>query len=332
MFGYIIRRLISAFLVVTAISMMVFALFFLGPTNTADYLCNQNGHCTPEKLKLIEDSLGLDKPVVEQYGVWAKGLVHSRTISFGGANTYECDAPCFGISFITQTQITDELKKRYPVTLSIAIGGATLYLLIGVTTGVLSARRRGTLADKALVGSTLVVSSIPYYLVAFLAWLYLVNEWAIFPDAQYTPFVENPAAWATGLLLPWLVLGIYNSTSYARFSRGSMVEALSEDFVRTAVAKGVRTRTVTIKHALRAALVPVLTIFGLDFAGLLAGAIFTEYIFQLDGVGRWSLQAINQFDFPAISATVVTAAAIVVIANLVVDILYSVLDPRVRLV
>ena len=111
-----------------------------------------------------------------------------------------------------------------------------------------------------------------------------------------------------------------------------MVEALGEDFVRTAVAKGVRTRTVTIKHALRAALVPVVTIFGLDFAGLLAGAIFTEYIFQLDGVGRWSLQAINQFDFPAISATVVTAAAIVVIANLVVDILYSVLDPRVRLV
>jgi peptide/nickel transport system permease protein len=177
-----------------------------------------------------------------------------------------------------------------------------------------------------------VVSSIPYSLVAFLSRRYLVNEWAIFPDAQYTPFVESPSAWATGLLLPWLVLGVYNSTSYARFSRGSMVEALSEDFVRTAVAKGVRTRTVTIKHALRAALVPVVTIFGLDFAGLLAGAIFTEYIFQLDGVGRWSLQAINQFDFPAISATVVTAAAVVVIANLVVDILYSVLDPRVRLV
>jgi peptide/nickel transport system permease protein len=112
MFGYIIRRLISAFLVVTAISMMVFALFFLGPTNTADYLCNQNGHCTKEKLQLINDSLGLDKPVVQQYGVWAKGLVHSRTISFGGANTYKCDAPCLGISFITQTQITDELKKR----------------------------------------------------------------------------------------------------------------------------------------------------------------------------------------------------------------------------
>jgi peptide/nickel transport system permease protein len=331
MFGYIIRRLISAFLVVTAISMMTFALFALGPTNTADFLCEQNGHCTPEKHASIEKGLGLDKPVVEQYGIWAKGLVHSRTIHFGSA-AYECNAPCLGISFNTQTQITDELKKKYPVTLSIAVGGAALYLLIGVTIGVLSARRAGSLADKALVGSTLVLNSIPYYLVAFLAWLYFVNEWAIFPDANYTSITDNPAKWATGLLLPWLVLGFYGSTQYSRFSRGSMVEALSEDFVRTAVAKGARTRTVTVKHALRAAVVPIVTIFGLDVGTLLGGAIFTEYIFQLDGVGRWSLQSINQFDFPAVSATVLTAAVFIVLANVVVDILYSVLDPRVRLV
>jgi len=331
MVGYIIRRLISAFLVVTAISMIVFALFFLGPTNTADYLCNQNGHCTPEKLANLNTSLGLDQPVVEQYGVWAKGLVHDRTIHYGPTE-YECHAPCLGISYITQTQITDELKRRYPVTLSIAIGGATLYLLFGVTTGVLSARRRGTLADKALVSSTLIVSSIPYYLVAFLAWAYLINQWGLFPDAEYTAFTDNPALWATGLLVPWLVLGVVNSTQYARFSRGSMVEALSEDFVRTAVAKGVRTRTVTVKHALRAAVVPIVTIFGLDFATLLSGALITEYIFQLDGVGVWSLEAIRQFDLPAIEATVLTGAVIIVLANLVVDVFYSVLDPRVRLV
>jgi peptide/nickel transport system permease protein len=331
MFGYIVRRLIAAFLVVTAISMMVFALFFLGPTNTADYLCNQNGHCTPEKLAAINDGLGLEDPVVEQYGIWAKGLVVSRTVSFGAAK-YECSAPCLGISFITKSEIRKDLVRRYPATLSIAIGGASLYLLIGVTTGVLSARRRGSLADKALVSSTLVVSSIPYYLVAFIAWLYLINEWGIFPNAEYNPITKNPAAWASGLLLPWLVLGIFNSTQYARFSRGSMVEALSEDFVRTAVAKGVPTRGVTVRHALRAALVPIVTIFGLDFAALLAGAIFTEYIFGIDGIGRWSLQAIGQFDFPAIAATVLTAAVLVVLANLVVDVLYSVLDPRVRLV
>jgi peptide/nickel transport system permease protein len=332
MFGYIVRRMISGFLVVTAISMMTFALFALGPTNTADYLCQQNGHCTTEKLATIEKGLGLDKPIVEQYGVWAKGLVHDRTISFGGANTYQCDAPCLGISYNTQTQVTKELKKKYPVTLSLAIGGVTLYLLFGVTTGVLSARRAGSLADKALVGSTLVVTAIPYYLFAFLSWLYLVNEWAVFPDATYTSPFDNPAKWVSGLLLPWIVLGIFGATQYARFSRGSMIEALSEDFVRTAVAKGVRTRTVTIKHALRAAVVPVVTILGLDFGSILGGAIFTEYIWQLDGVGRWSLQSIGQFDYPVVAATVLTAAFFIVLANVVVDILYSVLDPRVRLV
>jgi peptide/nickel transport system permease protein len=331
MFGYVVRRLISAFLVVTAISMMTFALFALGPTNTADYLCQQNGHCTPEKRANIEKGLGLDKPIVEQYGIWAKGLVHSRTIEFGSAK-YECSAPCLGISYTTQTQVTDELKKKYPVTLSLAIGAVVVYLLVGVTTGVLSARRAGSLSDKALVGSTLVLSAIPYYLVAFLAWLYFVNDWAVWEDASYTSPFDNPAKWVSGLALPWLVLGIYGSTQYARFSRASMVEALSEDFVRTAVAKGVRRRTVTVKHALRAALVPVVTILGLDFGTVLGGAIFTEYIWQLDGVGRWSLQSINQFDYPVVAATVLTAAVGIVLANLAVDVLYSVLDPRVRLV
>jgi peptide/nickel transport system permease protein len=331
MFGYIIRRLIAAFLVITAISMMTFALFALGPTNTADYLCQQNGHCTDEKLANLEKGLGLDKPVVEQYGVWAKGLVHSREVSFGSA-VYKCDAPCLGISFITQTEVTDQLKEKYPVTLSIAVGGVALYLLVGVTAGVLSARRAGSLADKGLVGSTLVLNAIPYYLVAFLAWLYLVNEWAVFPDASYTSPLDNPAKWVSGLILPWIVLGVYGSTQYARFGRAAMLEALSEDYVRTAIAKGVRTRVVTIRHALRAALVPIVTILGLDFGSVLSGAVFTEYIWQLDGVGRWSLQSINQFDYPAVAATVLTAAVVIVLANLAVDILYSFLDPRVRLV
>ena len=169
MFGYIVRRLISAFLVVIAISMIVFALFFLGPTNTADYLCNQNGHCTPREAR-AHQRLARARQAASSSSTPSgqRDSFTTATISFGGANTYECNAPCFGISFITQTQVTDELREAYPATLSLAIGGATLYLLLGVTTGVLSARRRGTLADKALVGSTLVVSSIPYYLVAFL--------------------------------------------------------------------------------------------------------------------------------------------------------------------
>lgn len=330
MFGYIVRRILAAFLVVVATSMIVFALFFFGPTDTADYLCQKNGRCTQEKLENLEKSLGLDESVVTQYGKWAKGLVAGRTVKAGA--DYPCSAPCLGVSFVTKEEVWDQLKSKYPATLSLAIGGASLYLFLGVVTGVMSARRRGSVADRLLVSSTLVISSIPYYLAAFLAWLFLVNQWGLFSDTRYTPLTEDPAQWFLGLLLPWIVIGVFNATQYARFSRGAMVETLSEDYVRTAVAKGVPTRQVTTRHALRAAIVPIITIFGLDFAGLLAGTVFTEAIFGIDGIGRWALEAIGQKDFPVISTTVLVGATLVVVANLVVDIIYSFLDPRVRLV
>jgi peptide/nickel transport system permease protein len=330
MFGYVVRRLIGCFLVIVATSMITFTIFFLSPTNGAEVLCNQNGRCTQERLALIEHQLGYDQPLYEQYAVWVNGIFTGRTIEAGA--TYECSAPCLGISFDTKTEVSTDLASKYPATLSLAIGGATIYLLVGVTLGVLSARRRGTFTDRALVSSTLVVSSVPYYILALMAWLFLVNSWGLFSDTSYTPLTEDPVQWFKGLLLPWLVLGFWGSTQYARFSRGAMVETLSEDYVRTATAKGVPTRRVTTQHALRAAIVPIITIFGLDFAALLAGTIFTEYIFGIDGIGVWGLQAISTFDFPVIAATVLVAAVIIVLANLAVDLVYSVIDPRVRLV
>lgn len=330
MIGYIVRRLFSALLVVIATSMIVFAIFFLGPSNAASYICNQNGHCTAQKLQLLNHQMGFDRSVVYEYGIWAKGIFVDRTVEMGG--TYKCPAPCLGISFVTKTPVRSELTSKYPATLSLAIGGASLYLFLGVVTGVLSARKRGTFMDRALVGSTLVISSIPYYLAALLAWLFLVNQWHIFSDTTYTPVTSDPAKWFAGLVLPWLVLGFFNATQYARFSRGAMVDTLSEDFTRTATAKGVSTFKVTFKHALRAAIVPIITIFGLDFASLLAGTIFTEYIFGIDGIGNWGLRAITSKDFPIIAATVLVASVLVVLGNMVVDILYSFLDPRVRLV
>jgi peptide/nickel transport system permease protein len=330
MFGYIVRRLISAFLVVVVTTMIVFAIFFFGPTNTADYLCQKNGHCTEEKLANLNESLGLNEPVWQQYGVWVKGLFAGREVKAGA--TYQCDAPCLGISFVTKTQVTTELRSRYPATLSLAIGASVIFLTLGVFTGTVSARRRGTLADKSLVSGTLLLSSIPYIIFAFLAWLFLINQWGWFADSDYTPMTDDPAKWFTGLLLPWLVLGVYNATNYARFSRGSMIDSLSEDYVRTAVAKGVPRRVITLRHALRAAIVPIVTIFGIDFAYLLSGTLVTEYIFGIDGIGRWGLQAIGQYDFPVVAATVLVGAILIVVANLVVDIAYSFLDPRVRLV
>jgi peptide/nickel transport system permease protein len=330
MAGFIVRRLLSSFLVIVLTSMFVFALFFLGPSNPAGPICDAQGKCTAERLEAIEEQMGLNDSVVTQYGEFAKGIFVGRTVSIG--SEYECPAPCLGISYGTRGQVTDELLERYPATLSVALGGASIYLVLGVVLGVLAARWRGTTADRLLVGSSLVVSSIPYYLFALLAWIFLTLQWSVFPATGYTPISENPAAWAAGLLLPWLVLGITGSTQYARFTRGSMVETLGDDYIRTATAKGVKSNKVVFKHGLRAAIVPIVTIFGLDFATLLAGTVFTEQIFNIPGIGWWALDSIQApQDFPVILATVLVSAVLVVVANLVVDIVYSFLDPRVRM-
>lgn len=330
MAAFLVRRLVSSVLVVTLTSMAVFALFFLGPSNPARPACDAMGRCTPERLAALERQMGLDQSVVSQYGAFVGGLFRDRTVEMGG--TYACDAPCLGISFGTRQQVTDELLDRFPATLSVAAGGATIYLLLGVTLGVLAARARGTPTDRLLVGGSLVVSSVPYYLLALLAWIFLVLQWDLFPATGYTPLTRDPVAWASGLLLPWLVLGLAGATSYARFTRAAMVEALEEDFVRTATAKGLSRRRVLLGHALRAASPPVVTIFGLDLAALLAGTVFTEQIFGIDGVGRWAIEALRApQDFPVILATVLLGAVLVVVANLVVDVVHAVLDPRVRL-
>ena len=330
MAGFILRRLVSSFLVVVLTSMFVFALFFLGPSNPAAPICDAQGKCTPERMALIEHSMGLDQNVVTAYGIFVKGLFVDRTVSVGA--DYECSAPCLGISYGSRGEVTKELLKKYPATLSIAVGGAGIYLLLGIILGALAARWRGTSADRMLVGGSLLISSVPYYLFALLAWIFLSLQFKVFPETNYVPLTENPAAWAGHMMLPWLALGISGSTVYARFTRGSMVDTLGEDYIRTATAKGVKSNRVIFKHALRAAIVPVITIFGLDFAALLAGTVFTEQIFGIDGIGRWGLDAITSpQDFPVITATVLVAAVLVVVANLVVDIIYSFLDPRVRL-
>ncbi len=331
MFGYIVRRLVASFLVIVLTSMFVFALFFLGPSNPADAICNKNGRCTQERQQLIEHELGLDQNVVPQYGAFVKGLFVDREITMGA--TYHCDAPCLGISYTTNQEVRKEMVSRYPITLSLAIGASIIFLSVGVVMGATAARWLGSVSDKSLVTGSLLLSSIPYYVVCLVAWIYLVNSWGIFKDGgEYRGITQSPTAWFGALLLPWLVMGVTGSTDYARFTRGSMAEVLGEDYIRTAYAKGISTRNVIFRHALRAAIVPIVTIFGLDFAGLLSGTIFTEYIFGLDGVGKWSIGALSPVDFPIISATVLVSAVLIVVANLVVDITYSFIDPRVRLV
>jgi peptide/nickel transport system permease protein len=328
--GFIVRRLAASTLVVILTSMFVFLLFFKGPSNPAEPLCNLNGKCTPTKLALLTEQLGLNDSVVHQYGLFAKGMFQDREISFGAK--YHCDAPCFGISYRTKGEVSKELIHKFPATLSIALVGSIIYLTFGVFLGTMAARYRGTALDRSLVAFSVFVSSIPYYIVALLAWIVFSLQLKLFTDTSYHPITHGIGAWAWGLTLPWLCIGIASSTSYARFSRGQMIETLGEDYIRTATAKGLKPSTVMYKHGLRAAIVPIITIFGLDFAALLAGTIFTERIFDIDGIGRWAIDAIRSpIDFPVVQATVMFSSVIIVLANLIVDVLYSVIDPRVRL-
>ena len=231
---------------------------------------------------------------------------------------------------MTGNTVWHDLKQKYPATITVAVGGATIYLTCGVVMGAFAARWRGTIIDRALVGSSLVVSAIPDYLIILMAWLFFSLRWQVFPNVGYYPITENPLKTISWMMLPWLVLAVTSLTDYARFTRGQVVETLGEDFIRTARAKGVRPAKVLFRHALRAAIVPVITIFGLDFAGLLSGTIFIEQIFGIDGIGHWGLQALTTpIDLNVISTTVLVGAILVVVANLIVDIVYGFLDPRV---
>lgn len=331
--GFIVRRVLTAILVVILTSIFVFVLFFkgLGDSPARNY-CEKlgPGKCTAQKLDSIKEQMGYNSSVVSNYSTWAKGVFEGRKNVYDDGKLYNCAAPCLGISITTGNTVWNDLKQKYPATLTLAIGGATIYLLLGVLLGALAARWRGSSADRLLVGSTLVVSAIPFYLVALLAWIYLSLQLKLFPDTSYYPITSNPAKTISYMLLPWLVLGVTNCTQYARFTRGQMVETLSEDYIRTAQAKGVKTSKVLFKHALRAAIVPVITIFGLDFATLLSGTIFTEQIFGIDGIGHWGLQALSTpIDLQVISASVLVSSILIVVANLLVDILYGFLDPRV---
>jgi peptide/nickel transport system permease protein len=333
-FAYIVKRLIAGFFVLVLVSMAIFALFWFGPEEPARPLCNleTSQRCDPVRLAQYNANLGYDNPVYEEYGNFAKGIFTGRDDLIISGQAQECGAPCFGYSFATGNAVWGELKTRLPATISVALGGVILYVLLGVPIGVAAARRRGTLADKALVSTFLVVSSIPYYLFALLVWLYVTIVWQV-PgfDKGYTPLTENPAEWFMGLLLAWIALGIFGSTQYTRYSRGAMVEALSEDYIRTARAKGLPTRTVVYKHGLRAAMVPIVTIFGIDVGTLLAGTIFTERIFNIPGIGLWGLIGVSNKDLPVVQATALFGAFVMIIANLIVDLVYSALDPRVRL-
>ncbi|SHG54326.1 peptide/nickel transport system permease protein [Jatrophihabitans endophyticus] len=323
---YVARRLASTLVVLLVIATLSFVIFQLLPSDVSQASCGKP--CTAQRRAEVRQFLGYDHSVLVQLWDFVRGVVVGRSYGEGGARV-DCSAPCFGYSFRLSDTVASLIGQRFPITASIAVGGALVWLFAGVVGGVVAALRRGTALDRAALASTVVGVSAPTYLVG-LAGIYLLGfKLDVLPVGNYVPFTASPGQWAYHLVLPWLVIAFTEAAIYTRFTRSQLLETMSEDYVRTARAKGLRERRVVVRHGLRNALLPVVTLFGLDLGVLLGGAVITEKIFSMQGLGALLVDSINNLDLPVVLGITLFSAVLIVLANLVVDIAYAVLDPRI---
>ncbi|MFG3284880.1 ABC transporter permease [Streptomyces sp. NPDC048111] len=331
MLAYLIRRFAAAIVMLLIVMLVTFGIFFLVPKWTGVdpatmYVGKQSDAAA---LEAVRSKLGLGDPIFVQLFDFVKGILAGRDYT-GGGSTIHCDAPCFGYSFKNEQAIWPVLKDRFPVTLSLVIGAAILWVVFGVLTGVVSALKRGSLWDRFSMTVALAGVSLPIYFTGLLS-LAIFTYGLHWLDGQYVPFSDSPGGWFSGLLLPWITLAFLQAAMYARLTRATMLEVMGEDYVRTARAKGLSESTVIGKHAMRSTMAPILTVLGMDIGALIGGAILTETTYSIPGLGQAVLQAINDRDLPVILGVTLITSAAVIFANLVVDLLYAVIDPRVRL-
>jgi len=314
---FLARRILLGLLVLWVITGVVFVMFFVAPHNVARLIAGRQA--TPDTVAAVTRRLGLDRPVLDQYWAFMRNLLHGD----------------LGYSFYNSTSVRSLIWQRVPVTASLAVGAATLWLVMGVSSGVLAAVRPRSLVDRAVNVAVLFFYSMPAFLlgVFFLYFLFFrlhLAGVALFPGSGYVALSRDPLGWAQHLLLPWFTIALVSAATYSRLTRGSMLDVLGEDYIRTARAKGLRERRVIYRHALRSALTPVVTQFGIDLGTLLGGVIIVENIFGLPGLGALAVQSVTTQDLPVIIGTVVLASACIVVANILVDACYALLDSRVR--
>jgi peptide/nickel transport system permease protein len=315
---FLIRRIGHGILVLWLISIAVFGLFFVAPSNVAQTLAGRQA--TPETIALIKHRLGLDLPVWKQY-------LHFLGNALKGN---------LGYDYYHQVPVTKIIGQALPITVSLALGAAVLWLLLGVFNGVISATHPRSVADRGLTLFALFFYSFPSFLLGLLLLYFLYFRLTLagfnwFPAGGYSPITGGVGPWFQHLVLPWVALALLLAATYTRLTRGSMLDVLGEDYIRTARSKGIRESRVVVVHGLRSALTPVITQFGIDLGQLIGGVVVTETVFSLPGLGQTAVVAINQQDLPVIIGIVLFASAAVVVANILVDIGYAVLDPRVRL-
>ncbi|MFD8006834.1 ABC transporter permease [Streptomyces mirabilis] len=331
MLAYLIRRLFAAAVMLVVIILVVFSIFFLVPKWAGVDIATSfvGKQADPHAVEAVREKLGLSDPIYTQVWHFFKGIFVGRTYSGGGDVTH-CAAPCFGYSFRSEQAVWPQLTDRFPVTLGLALGAAVLWLVLGVAAGVLSALKRGSLWDRGAMVVALSGVSLPIYFTGLLS-LAIFSYGLHWINGQYVPLSESVSGWLGGMILPWITLAFLYAAMYARITRATMLEILGEDYIRTARAKGLKEQVVIGKHAMRSTMTPILTMLGMDLGALIGGAILTETTFSLPGLGQAVLSAIKNQDLPIILGVTLITSVAVLIANLVVDILYAVIDPRVRL-
>lgn len=336
MIRFIITRVLGAVVVLWIVSVVTFLIFQIAPalshTNPVYYFIGKVPYPPGSvQLQALEQRFGFDLPLYQQYWHFLSGILFGQNITDGQSAAIHCAAPCFGYSFRQNELVGSLIMQALPVSLSLCLGAALLWLIGGVIVGTISALRPRSAFDRIGMGGSLVAVSLPIFFTGPLA-LLVFSLWLNWiPNTSYVPISQNPGQWFLSMILPWVVLAFQFAAMYARMTRSNMLETMNEDFIRTARAKGLPPRTVVIKHGLRAALTPIVTIFGIDFGTLIGQTVITETVFNLRGLGWLTIQSISTQDLPVIMGVTIVAAFALVVANLIVDILYSVIDPRVRL-
>jgi peptide/nickel transport system permease protein len=315
---FLLRRAVHGIVLIWVISMLVFGLFFLAPGDVARRMAGRQA--TPETVALIRYRLGLDQPIWQQYGKFVWRVLHGD----------------LGYDYYHQIPVSQIIVDAFPKTLSLVLGAAVLWMALGLFNGIVSARRPRSLTDRSLTLFSLIFYSMPDFLLGLLLLYFAYYRLTLagaawFPAGGYVPFTQDPRGWAQSLVLPWLTLALLQAATYTRLTRSSLLDVLGEDYIRTARAKGLRERRVVYRHGLRSAVTPVVTQFGIDIGALIGGVVVVELVFSIDGLGWEAITALSNQNLPVIVGIVLFGTLTVVLANVVVDLLYAVLDPRIRL-
>jgi peptide/nickel transport system permease protein len=316
--AFLVRRIIGAILVCLAVTFIVFLIFIVvpggGKRGTAERIAGKNAN--DALVTSIQHKWGFDRPIYVQYWNMVKRMFSNNLVSY-----------------TSQQKVLDQIVQGMPATFSLTIGASIIWLFFGILVGVISAVTAGRLSDRVITVLALIGISMPVFWLGIITRYYFAEGglMTLFPDGEYVGITQNPLQWFWHLLLPWLVLAVLFIGFYGRVLRGNILDAINEDYVRTAKAKGLTPRRIMIKHVLRTSLIPIVTLFGLDFAGVLGGgAILTETVFDLHGVGQYAAQSINNFDLPPIMGVTMYGAFFIVTFSVIVDLFYAYLDPRIR--